>query len=176
LKNGKELRGVKIYSYSSELPSHRRVIKHLIDNSGLEPQTIGWNKQGHPFYSAGMSYSQKFIVNKPEGEYRVCLNHWYGSVAKVIVNNKTAGYIGFAPFECNVSPFIKKGKNVIDIIVIGTLKNTLGPHHNNPPLGSAWPGMFQQAPPKGPPPGLNCSTVSYGIFEPFSLKQIKKSY
>ncbi len=174
LKNGSELKGVRIYSYSSELPSHQRVTKHLIDNSGLESQTTGWNKQGHPFYSAGISYSQKFVINKMEGEYRVCLNNWYGSVAKVIVNNRLAGYIGFEPFECNVSPFIKNGTNTIDVVVIGTLKNTLGPHHNNPPLGSAWPGMFQQAPPKGPPPGLNYSTVSYGIFELFSLKQIRK--
>jgi hypothetical protein len=60
--------------------------------------------------------------------------------------------------------------NTVEVHVIGTLKNTLGPHHNNPGLGSAWPGMFQVGPESGLPAGLNYSTVGYGLFEPFVLK------
>ena len=56
--------------------------------------------------------------------------------------------------------------------MIGTLKNTLGPHHGNQPLGSAWPGMFQNGPKDGPPPGAGYSNVGYGLFEPFVVQQV----
>jgi hypothetical protein len=67
---------------------------------------------------------------------------------------------------------IKRGKNTVEVVVIGTLKNTLGPHHAGKGLGSAWPGMFQQGPETGPPAGKDYHTVDYGLFEPFVLKQI----
>jgi hypothetical protein len=56
-------------------------------------------------------------------------------------------------------------------VVIATLKNTLGPHHGNPPLGSAWPGMFPPCAKARLPPGSQYSTVGYGLFEPFRLKE-----
>jgi len=55
-------------------------------------------------------------------------------------------------------------------VVIGTLKNTLGPHHGHPALGAAWPSAFQKGPENGPPPGAEYSTVGYGLFRPFVLK------
>jgi hypothetical protein len=64
---------------------------------------------------------------------------------------------------------IRRGRNLIEVQVIGTLKNTLGPHHGNPGVGSAWPAMFQKGPPSGPPPGKEYHTLSYGLFEPFAL-------
>jgi hypothetical protein len=70
-----------------------------------------------------------------------------------------------------VTKLVKKGTNTIEVRVIGTLKNTLGPHHNGPGLGSAWPGSFQRGPESGPPAGDQYHTVDYGLFEPFVLRQ-----
>jgi hypothetical protein len=133
-----------------------------------------WNEQGHPFYSAGVGYRERFDLPNPAGRYAVFLPSWYGSVAKVSVNGKVAGYITAPPWECDVTRKIQRGANTIEVEVIGTLKNTLGPHHGNPGLGSAWPGMFQRGPDPGPPPGTNYATVGYGLFEPFLLKQLAK--
>ena len=102
----------------------------------------------------------------------VALSEWFGSVAKVIVNGQVAGYIGFPPWECDVTEWIKSGENQIEVVVIGTLRNALGPHHIGPVSGKAWPPMFQQAPETGPPAGQDYSTLSYGMFEPFVLKNI----
>jgi hypothetical protein len=134
----------------------------------------GWNLQGHPFYSAGVSYRERFDVTKPAGRFIVALPNWYGSVAKVAVNGKPAGFIDAPPWECDVTKFVKRGQNEVEITVIGTLKNTLGPHHGKPALGAAWPGSFHQGPNPGPPPGDSYSTVAYGLFEPFVLKQVVK--
>jgi hypothetical protein len=57
----------------------------------------------------------------------------------------------------------------VSVIVYGTLKNTLGPFHNNPPLGMAWPGSFQQGAKGGYPPGSEYSVVDYGLFGDFKL-------
>ena len=42
---------------------------------------------------------------------------------------------------------------------------------DGPALGAAWPASFQKGPNSGPPPGADYSTVAYGLFEPFVLKQ-----
>lgn len=153
-----------------------------------QPLKLGpWNEQGRPFYAAGVRYIQTFDVPAPTaGRYRVSLapsgadstgqapeRHWYGSVARVTVNGKDVGHIFHAPWECDVTSAIQPGENVVEVTVVGTLKNTLGPHHGNPPLGIASPNMFYQGPEDGPPTGSQYSTVGYGLFKPFALRQTK---
>ena len=146
----------------------------FVIGSGSEPDLkLGsWKEQGCPFYAAGVCYKQNFDVTRPAGKYFVELNKWYGSVAEVIVNGKSAGCIAYRPWQCDVTDLIKAGANTVEVVVIGTLKNTLGPHHAGTGLGSAWPGMFQQGPETGPPAGKDYHTVDYGLYEPFVLKQI----
>jgi hypothetical protein len=85
------------------------------------------------------------------------------------VNGKQAGWIGCAPFELEVTHFLRPGDNVVTVTVYGSLKNTLGPHHNSPPPGKAWPGQFQKGAAGGFPPGTAYSTIGYGLFEEFVL-------
>ena len=146
----------------------------FVINGGSEPalKLGSWKKQGYPFYAAGVCYKQPFNITQPAGRYVVEMGDWYGSVVKVTMNGKTAGYIAYKPWQCDVTDLIKSGENVVEVVVIGTLKNTLGPHHAGTGLGSAWPGMFQQGPETGPPPGKDYHTVDYGLFEPFVIKQI----
>ena len=130
-----------------------------------------WNESGHPFYSHTVGYSQRFQLTNRKGEFRVSLGDWYGSVAKVIVNGIEAGFITAPPWDCEVTDMLQLGDNMIEVVIFGTLKNTLGPHHGDQPLGSAWPSMFQRGPKNGPPPGREYSAVGYGLFEPFVLTQ-----
>lgn len=167
------LKGVKIARVSSELlGGHDRQAQHLVDRSGLGKGGLGWNQQGHPFYSAGVSYTETFEVAKPSGRYCVAVPSWYGSVAKVSVNGKPRGHLVSQPWECDVTDAIRPGANTVEVVVIGTLKNTLGPHHAGTGVGSAWPGMFHQGPVQGPPPGNAYHTLSYGLFEPFVLRRV----
>jgi hypothetical protein len=142
-----------------------------------QPLKLGtnWNSQGHPFYSGGVAYREHFRLGQKTGRYVVALGGWYGSVAKVSVRGRTLGYIDAPPWECDVTEWIEPGENDIEVTVIGTLKNTLGPHHGNPPLGTAWPGSFQKGPSPGPPAGDRYSTVPYGLAEPYVLKHIAKA-
>ncbi len=138
----------------------------------LTPFLRPWNEQGLPLYAAGVSYQQAYRLEKFGGRYAVSLPDWRGSIARVIVNGQEAGSIWRQPWECDVTDRLKVGDNTIEVIVIGTLKNTLGPHHGKPPLGMAWPGMWDNAPEHGPPAGKEYSTVGYGLFEPFVLSRL----
>lgn len=141
----------------------------IVPDKGLE---LGrWDEQGHPFYASGVSYTQNFNISGTDGRYYVRLPSWYGSVAKVVVNGEAAGYIWHQPWELEVTEQMKAGRNGVEVIVFGTLKNTLGPHHGNPPQGSAWPSMFRNGPRTGPPAGEQYETIGYGLFEAFELER-----
>ena len=149
---------------------------HVIaPDQALTQLRAGWNEQGLPFYAEGVTYRQSFNVKKKRDAYRVALGNWRGSVARVFVNQEPAGYIFAPPWDLDVTPHVRRGQNLVEIQVVGTLKNTLGPHHGNPGVGSAWPGMFHQGPAVGPPPGDDYHTLSYGLFEPFTLVETQLS-
>jgi hypothetical protein len=142
----------------------------LVPATGLK---LGpWVEQGRPLYSGGVCYSKTYTLSEPEPDKErlvVKLGDWRGSVAEVMVNGKSGGYIVCAPFELDITDMLTAGQNTIGVIVFGTLKNTLGPHHNNPSLGTAWPGMFQKGASGGYPPGSAYSVVGYGLFEDFKV-------
>jgi hypothetical protein len=136
-----------------------------------------WEKQGMPFYAAGVSCENTFVIPSFEREkirYYLQLGKWNGALAEVRIGDKAAGYIAFEPYELDITDFLAPGPNKVKVIVYGTLKNTLGPHHNNPRLGMAWPGAFQKGAEGGYPSGSEYSVVGYGLLEGFKLKAQKK--
>jgi hypothetical protein len=160
---------------------------YILGNFGLEGQAKGfrmvpqrpfalgaWSEQGRPFYAGGISYIKNFTITSPgpdKARYIVKLINWLGSVAEVRVGDKSGGFLAFAPFELDITDLLSAGSNAVTVTVFGTLKNTLGPHHNNPTLGTAWPGMFQKGAAGGYPPGSEYSVVGYGMFDDFKLLQ-----
>ena len=129
--------------------------------------TGSWLTQGLPFYSWGMTYSKEFTIDRPVGKYEVALGEWKGTVAEVSVNGQPAGVIGFPPYRADLTGFIKQGVNKIDIKVTGSLKNLLGPHHNNPPVGLASPWDWRNV--KSYPAGKDYRMYDYGLIDDFVL-------
>ena len=139
----------------------------------VQPQELKigpWKEQGLPLYGSRVTYASEFVLSPSPGRYVISLPEWYGAAAKVTVNGKEAGYIYCKPAECDVTKLLAAGKNDIEVNVFGTPKNTLGPHHGNPPLGIASPGSFDKIGDPGPPPGSEYSTIGYGLFAPFELR------
>jgi hypothetical protein len=139
------------------------------------PRELGlgtWAAQGLPFYGARVSYTGCFDVgDRAEAgrRYFVRLGAWDGVAAEVLVNGRRAGLVAFPPFELDVTDALQPGPNDVSVVVYGSLRNTLGPFHGDPPSGSAWPGMFKQGPSPGPPPGAAYKVVDYGLKEGFKL-------
>jgi len=137
--------------------------------------TLGsWAAQGLPLYGGSVRYGKTFDLPAapgPNERYIVRLGSWRGASAEVLVGGRPAGVIAFAPYELDITGALAAGPNEVSVVVCGTLKNTLGPFHNDPPLGRAWPGSFQRAAKGGPPPGREYSVVDYGLFEDFKLER-----
>jgi hypothetical protein len=136
-----------------------------------------WQQWGMPFYSGGVEYKQEFEITKSEAGARrfvVRLGKWNGVVSSVFVNGKEAGVIAFPPHELDITDMIQAGLNNVVITLYGSLKNTLGPHHNNPPLGRAWPSQFQVGAKGRVALASDYSTVPYGLFEDFELRSTTK--
>ncbi len=138
-------------------------------------QTGPWKKQGLPLYAYGVSYTKNYNLASIDNHMIVHLPPsgsgqagWRGSVAEVSVNGQPAGIIAWPPYELDITSQIKKGENEITVTVYGTLKNLLGPFHNEPQRGTAWPSQFESAP-LHQPPGNNYDVIEYGLSEDFVL-------
>ena len=126
-----------------------------------------WKSQHMPFYSHDVSYSKTF--NGSAGKsIAIQLGDWEGTVASVNVNGKQAGLIAWPPYQINISDFVEEGKNQVHVIVTGSLKNQLGPHHNNPRRGFVTPWSFFFAP-DHLPQGNSYDHLDYGLFEDFKI-------
>jgi hypothetical protein len=83
------------------------------------------------------------------------------------VNGQPATVIAFPPYRTDVSALIKPGMNKIEVNVIGSLRNLLGPHHNNPAQGFVTPGSWREV--KSYPSGRDYNMMDYGLMEEFVL-------
>jgi hypothetical protein len=136
-----------------------------------------WKNQGLPFYGNRVQYSTSFQIKEDElnqSDFIVSPGRWHGALAEVEVNGQWASYL-LSPSDCLViTENLNPGKNDLSLIIYGTLKNTLGPHHLNPPPGVAWPGSFQRAPEGGQPAGSEYNVIDYGLFDNLIIKKINK--
>ncbi|MGC1392241.1 MAG: hypothetical protein WA816_14495 [Bacteroidales bacterium] len=126
-----------------------------------------WKTQGLPFYSWGITYSEEFNIEKSDGKWEISMDKWYGTMAEVSVNGQNATVITFPPYTSDITGLIKTGINKIDVKVIGSLKNLLGPHHNNPKPGFVSPWTWRNV--TSYPPGKDYQMLDYGLFDEFSL-------
>ncbi|HRQ51318.1 MAG TPA: hypothetical protein PLR74_12320 [Agriterribacter sp.] len=126
-----------------------------------------WKEQGLPLYGFGVSYVKEFSVEKTGGRFAVQLGEWKGTVAAVKVNGTPAGIIFSEPNTLDVTPYLKNGANRVEVEVIGSLKNLLGPHHNSPKPGMVGPGHWWNI--KAYPSGEAYDTYDYGLMSSFEL-------
>lgn len=135
-------------------------------------QKGAWNKQYLPMYSGGIKYSKQVELTEETSDIYVQLSKWNGTVAVIRVNGKYAGVIFNEPNRLDIASFVKKGKNEVEVEVIGSLKNLLGPHHNNPEPGLVDPGKWYNI--HHHPAGSHYQTYAYGLEEEFSIVRYKE--
>ncbi len=132
-----------------------------------------WKQQGLPFYSGSVTYSRRYPLMKGAHSWKVRLGNWHGTVTEVKVNGQPAGVIGWQPYELDVTPYVQNGDNFIEISVIGSLKNLLGPHHGKIRRGLSDPGSFHRAP-ENMPPASGYDLDAYGLMDDFQLVEVAK--
>ncbi len=152
---------------------------YLLGNFGLEPTGHGWKMvasqpltfgswkvQGMPFFGQSVKYSKTIRVDR-KGKFEIELPGWSGTVAAVNINGREVGIIQARPYVFTTE--LDQGENTVDIIVIGSLKNTLGSHHVTVPDGvGGRPANFITAP-DIQPEGNSYSLIGYGLMEDFRV-------
>ncbi len=129
--------------------------------------TGSWKDKGLPFYSWGITYRKEYYIQKISGKYFVTMGKWNGTIAEVKVNGRKAPLMAFPPYKSDISDLLEPGTNVIDVKVIGSLKNLLGPHFNDPAPGLASPWHWRNV--RSYPPGNEYQLLDYGLMEEFIL-------
>jgi hypothetical protein len=156
---------------------------YLLGNFGLEPISHGWRMiapkplafgswkaQGMPFFGQSVKYSKTIRVDKA-GKFEIELPSWSGTVAAININGREVGIIQAEPYVFTTE--LNPGENNIDIIVIGSLRNTLGPHHGLVPKGvGGRPAYFINAP-EIQPEGNSYSMIDYGLMEDFKVFELR---
>ena len=97
--------------------------KVVLDRPVAWCEITGLSREAHAF-SGTVSYETEFNCDKEWG----CLELDLGrveSVAKVIVNGKTARTLWCEPFRCDITPFVKRGTNKLRIEVTHTWRNRI---------------------------------------------------
>ena len=41
-----------------------------------------------------------------------------------------AGYLAWPPLDLDITPWVRSGDNTVEIEIVGSLRNLLGPHHH----------------------------------------------
>lgn len=114
------------------------------------------NEQGLYFYPDAVSYSKIYRISENKCSYLLTLPEWKGKKATVYINKMRAGDIR-QDSGLDITSFLIKGENLIDVRVFGYPENTLlpftpGDHYQSPVLPDS---LF----------------LPVGLYEDFMIKQ-----
>lgn len=129
-------------------------------------RTGSWKRQGHPFYAWDVAYAREYDVEDPAAGYTLRLNGWEGTLVRVFVNGKKAGIIAWQPYTFDLSPYLRKGRNRVEVRVVGSLKNLFGPHYATD-RGIAGPWHWNNV--RKQLPGSDYDQRDYGLTEDFEV-------
>jgi hypothetical protein len=100
---------------------------------------------GYPFYAGTVTLSQEVTLRRPTAGERVALelHAMHAALALLRVSGEDAGAILCPPYRAEITHLVREASNRIEINLVGTLRNLLGPHHYRGPLRSeVWQTHF----------------------------------
>ena len=108
--------------------------------------------QGLPFYTGRVRLRQQVQVVRPDGAARIELDGFDAVVAVVRVNGQDAGTLVWRPHDLDISGLLVEGENTIELELVNSLRNLLGPHHvsGNGVALTAWETTYHRRKLLGP--------------------------
>ncbi|MEM2819586.1 MAG: hypothetical protein QXF31_00205, partial [Candidatus Bathyarchaeia archaeon] len=87
-------------------------------------------KVGYPFYAGEIELAKHINLDLPEkARATIRLEEPSSSLAIIYVNGKEAGKAILPPYDVDVTSLLRSGENEIKILLVGSLRNALGPLH-----------------------------------------------
>jgi hypothetical protein len=158
---------------------------YIIGDFNLAPDTVAfkivpekipamgsWKDQQLPFYGHNMSYIKTFNINTPEKKYLIKPGKWKGTVAQLNVNGRQVSILTGNESSVDITGYVQAGKNTAELIITGSLKNTLGPYYNKPAPGLVspwlWRYVYKQV------PAAAYDLMNYGLMEDFVIMRFEE--
>ena len=105
--------------------------------------------QGYPFYCGTFILSNSFKLNtvKKDKKYFISFPSFEAIVLKIKVNGIAFDPLLYSPWERDISKAVREGDNTIEVTLINSLRNLLGPHHHSGgELNAVGPASFTGRP------------------------------
>lgn len=120
--------------------------------------------QGYPFFAGRAILNQRVTIAAPRPGERVFfeMERHDAIVTKVRLNGYACGDIAWHPYRADLTDHVQEGENLLEIELVSSLRNLLGPHHN--PRGeliAVKPGDFS-----GKEPEDDYFLVPFGLTNP----------
>jgi hypothetical protein len=89
---------------------------------------------GYPFYAGSFVINNSFVLDQKisiDKKYYISFPSFESIVIKVKVNDHELEPMIFSPWETEITDAVREGENHIEILLVNSLRNLLGPHHNS---------------------------------------------
>ena len=102
-------------------------------------------QHGYPFFSGELTVSKKFALDNTD--YKLSFTKNGFNSLRIKVNGQYVCTSMWAPYDIDLSEFLKIGENTVELTIVNNLRNLLGPHHHvDGELLSVTPGSFYKMP------------------------------
>jgi hypothetical protein len=106
--------------------------------SVLTDHGVNLVKEGYPFYSGEISLIKRFSVEKRDGEKIILrIKDLEASLAILKINDQEVNKIINRYSETDATEYLTSGENVIELLLVSSLRNILGPLHRKDPIHTA---------------------------------------
>ncbi|WP_346857828.1 hypothetical protein [uncultured Draconibacterium sp.] len=88
--------------------------------------------EGYPFYAGAFELKQNFTIDKKDADkkYFLELPNCESIVSIVSINGHQTDSLVWTPFTTDITEFLVEGENELQITLVNSLRNLLGPHHH----------------------------------------------
>jgi len=87
--------------------------------------------EGYPFFAGSFELKQTFNLDSINTNYNyfIDLPNCEDIVSKIEINGTNIGILTWTPYSAEITKALKQGNNEVKITLINSLRNLLGPHH-----------------------------------------------
>lgn len=106
--------------------------KRVLTALPKEAEMSGLEKQGYPFFAGSLVLKKTVVLDRLPDNAVLRLPCADGTIVKARVNGVEQGFAWASPWEISVNN-LKAGENILELTLVNTLRNLLGPLHSRKP-------------------------------------------
>ncbi len=85
--------------------------------------------EGYPFFTGSLRLCKTVRIEAVGARAYLRLDRVDCTLARVWINGESAGFLAWEPYCVELTPWLRRGENRLEIELITTRRNLLGPHH-----------------------------------------------